>query len=85
MHSEKNSIKSAKFNFSLNGEIKRGLLWSQRQIWVKNDQLMYNKKDNKDSKVVYTINKYVVTQNMNLEENLFTFKIYEKLSKKSIL
>jgi hypothetical protein len=81
MKSTNLSTKSSNFNFSLTGEIKRGILWSERIISVKDNQLIYTKKIRKQGLVVYTIPKYVVTQNMNLEENVFTFKVYEKLSK----
>ena len=75
------SNKDPNFTFSLRGEVKRGVLWSERTISIKNNQLTYNKKASRDGVVLFTIDKYVVTQNMNLESNMYTFKIYEKTSK----
>ena len=80
--SKSNSTENANiFNFSLTGEIKRGILWSERTIWIKDNHLLYSKKFKKSSKVLYTIDKYDITQNMNLEDDIYTFKIYEKISK----
>ena len=68
------------FEFQLQGKIKRGALWSERTIWVKNNKLLYNKKHSKSGKHEFTINKYHITQNMDLQKNKYTFKIYEKIS-----
>lgn len=69
------------FNLEINGEIKRGPAWSKRTIWVKDNKLLYSNKFSKTPKNVYTINKYKITQNMDLQNNVYTFRLFEKISK----
>lgn len=68
------------FDISEEGQIKRGRTWSNRKIFVVNNKLFYHRKYNKSNKVFFTIDKYLVTQHMDLQKNLYTFRIFEKIS-----
>ena len=64
----------------IEGEIRRGLMWSKRFIFLVNNELTYKRsKDSKKAKR-FRIDNYDITQNVNLEDNEFKFYFFEKIS-----
>ena len=66
------------FNFEMIGDIKRGALFSERTIRIKNNRLLYNKKNSKTDKKLFTITKFDISQNMNPDTNDYRFEFFNR-------
>lgn len=67
-------------DLTLEGEIRRGIMWSKRFIFIKNNILTYKKSPNASKGKRFRIDNYDITQNVNLEDNEYKFYFFEKLS-----
>jgi hypothetical protein len=69
------------FNFEMTGDIRRGALFSERTIRIKNYRLLYNKKNSKTDKKLFTITKFDISQNMNPDTNDYRFEFFNRKCK----
>ena len=68
------------FDFEMVGDIRRGALFSERTIRIKNNRLLYNKKHSKKDKKLFTISKFNISQNINLDNDDFRFEFFDRKS-----
>lgn len=65
------------FDFEMTGEIKRGALFSERTIRIKNNRLLYNTKNSRTDKKLFTITKFDITQNVDIENEDYRFEFFD--------